>query len=150
MPHFRSENHTIVDLLYTHLTQPMPRQESVQLVGQHLVEQPHLVLGDVLPHRNAADADVPFALHWLELMARLQLLRRNDNWTRLFDRFLDDRDRGYVWHPHKGTAVPRSTNPYAWHAFPLEPAATGEDRWSDVTFRLGLIGRLLGRPIELV
>jgi hypothetical protein len=150
MPHFRSENHTIVDLLYTHLTQPLPRQESVQLVGQQLTEQPHLVLGDPLPHRNAADADVPFALHWLELMARLQLLRRNEGWMRLFDRFLDDRDRAYVWHPHKGTAVPRTANPYVWHTFPLEPPAGGEDRWGDVTFRLGLIGRLIGRPIELV
>lgn len=150
MPHFRSENHTVVDLLYTHLTQPLPRQESVQLVGQHMAEQAHLVLGDVLPHRNAADADVPFALHWLELMARLQLLRRNENWMRLYDRFLDDRDRDYVWHPHKGTAMPRSGNPYAWHAFPLEPAASGDDRWSDVTFRLGLIARLLGRPIEII
>jgi hypothetical protein len=150
MPHFRSENHTIIDQIYAHLTQQLPRQEPVQLVGPHLVDQPHLVLGDPLPHRNAADADVPFALHWLELMARLQLLRRNEGWMRLYDRFLDDRDRDYVWHPHKGMAMPRSTNPYAWHAFPLEPTASGEERWSDVTFRLGLIGRLLGRPIELV
>jgi hypothetical protein len=32
----------------------------------------------------------------------------------------------------------------------LEEGAQGEDRWSDVTFRLGLIAKLLGRPIEPV
>jgi hypothetical protein len=81
-------------------------------------------------------------------MARLGFLRRNENWTKLFDRFLDDRDRDGVWHPHKGTATPRSTNPFVWPSFPLEEDLDGEDRWTDVTFRLGLIARLAGRPIE--
>ena len=35
----------------------------------------------------------PFALFWLELMARLGFLKRNENWWKLFERFLDDRDR---------------------------------------------------------
>lgn len=148
MPLFRTEHHDALDRLYRHLTQPVPRQESVQICGDKLVPQPHLVLGDMLPHRNAVDADVPAALHWLELMARLGFLRRNENWTKLFDRFLDDRDRDGVWHPHKGTATPRSSNPFVWPSFPLEVDLDGEDRWTDVTFRLGLIARLAGRPIE--
>jgi len=148
MPLFRTEHHEALDRLYRHLTQPMPRQESTQLCGNKLVPQPHLVLGDLLPHRNAVDADVPMALTWLELMARLGFLRRNENWTKLFDRFLDDRDREGVWHPHKGTATPRSSNPFVWPSFPLEEHAEGEERWTDVTFRLGLIARLAGRPIE--
>jgi hypothetical protein len=150
MPLFRSEHHTHVEHLYAYLSQPLLRQESQQLVGKHIVTQPHLVLGDMLPNRNAADADVPFALTWIELMARLQYLRRNDGWLNLYERFLDDRDRDFVWHPHKGMAVPRSANPAVWPSFPLEPSGSGEDRWTDVTFRLGLIARLLGRPIELV
>jgi hypothetical protein len=150
MPLFRSEHHTQVEHLYAHLAQPLPRQESQQLVGSHIVPQPHLVLGDMLPNRNAADADVPFALTWLELMARLQYLRRNDGWLNLYERFLDDRDRDYVWHPHRGTAMPRSSNPAVWPGFPLEPVTSGDERWTDVTFRLGLIARLLGRPIDPV
>ena len=86
----------------------------------------------------------------LELMARLQFLRRNDGWVSLFDRFLDDRDRDFVWHPHRGSAKPHSTNPDVWALFPLDDGSQGEDRWSDVTFRLGLIARLSGRPIEPV
>jgi hypothetical protein len=150
MPLFRSENHSTVNRLFAHLSQPLPRQEAYQLVGKHIVSQPHLVLGDPLSSRNVADADVPFALTWLELMARLQFLRRNEGWVSLFERFLDDRDRDYVWHPHRGTAKPRTTNPDVWAQFPLDEGAMGEDRWSDVTFRLGLIARLLGRPIEPV
>lgn len=150
MPLFRIEHHTQLDRIYHYLSQPLPRQELLQLCGSKVVAQPQLVLGDMLPNRNAADADVPFALVWLELMARLGFLRRNEAWTRLFERFLDDRDRDLVWHPHKGMAIPRSANPFVWPVFPLEPMASRDDRWTDPTFRLGLIARLSGRPIELV
>lgn len=150
MPLFRSEHHSPIDRLLAHLSQPLPRQEAFQLVGKHIVAQPQIVLGDPLSNRNIADADVPFALTWLELMARLQFLRRNEGWMSLFDRFLDDRDRDFIWHPHRGTAKPRTANPDVWAQFPLDEGAQGEDRWSDVTFRLGLIARLIGRPIEPV
>ena len=102
MPLFRNEHHEAMALLYHHLTQPLPRQEAIQLCGKKVVAQPHLVLGDLLPNRNVADADVVFAVTWLELMARLGFLRRNDNWSKLYERFLDDRDAQGVWHPHKG------------------------------------------------
>jgi len=150
MPQFRSEHHEHVERLYLFLTQPLPRQESAQVVGTDILLQPHLVLGDLLPHRNVVDADVPFALMWMETLARLGYLRRHENWLKLFERFLDDRDRSGIWHPHKGFATPNTTNAYAWPTYPLESATDGEERWSDVTFRLGLIARLLGRPIEPV
>ncbi len=150
MPHFRSEFHDTFDALGRWLSQPLPRQAPVQLVGEHLVEQPHLVLGDQLPHRNAVEEDVPKALAWLELVARLGLFKRAEHWGKLLDRFADDADRDGVWHPHKGMAAPRTTDPYTWPLFPLEAGMSGEDRWTDVTFRIGLIARHAGRPIELV
>ena len=150
MPLFRAEHHRELDALYAHLAQAMPRQDAVQQVGKTAMPVPHLVLGDMLPHRNAADADVPFAMFWLELMARLGFLKRNENWARLFERFLEDRDREGVWHPHKGTASPTSGNPHVWPTYPLESHETGEERWADMTFRLGLIARLSGRPIDIV
>jgi hypothetical protein len=150
MPLFRAEHHREMDALYTHLAQPHPRQEAVQLIGKRPQPVPHLVLGDLLPHRNAADADVPFALFWLELMARLGYLKRNENWSKLFERFLEDRDREGVWHPHKGTASPKSVNPHVWPTYPLEALGSGDERWADMTFRLGLIARLTGRPIEIL
>ena len=150
MPLFRAEHHREMDALYQHLTQPQPRQEAVQLCGKQVLPVPHLVLGDYLPHRNAVDADVPFALYWLELMARLGYLKRNENWSRLFERFLEDRDRTGVWHPHKGMSAAKSSHAYVWPAYPLEAQLEGEERWTDITFRLGLIARLSGRTIEIV
>jgi hypothetical protein len=150
MPLFRAEHHREMDALFAHLTQAYPRQEAVQLVGRAAQPVPHLVLGDLLPHRNAADADVPFAVFWLELMARLGFLKRHENWWKLFERFLEDRDREGVWHPHnKGTSLPTSANAFVWPTHPLETQDGGEERWSEMTFRLGLIARLSGRPIEL-
>jgi hypothetical protein len=150
MPLFRTEHHEAMELLYHHLAQPLPRQEAFQLCGKTVVAQPHLVLGDHLPHRNAADEDVVMAITWLELMARLGFLKRNDNWCKLFDRFLDDRDADGVWHPHKGMAAAKSSNPFLWPMYPLEDHPSGDERWTDVTFRLGLIGRLAGRAIEAI
>ena len=149
MPLFRTEHHDAMDRLYQHLAQPLPRQEPVQLCGKKVMEQPHLVLGDLLANRNVADTDVPFAMMWLELVSRLGFLRRNENWSKLFDRFLDDRDQDGVWHPHKGTSVVRSASPFVWPFYPLEENLSGDERWTDVTFRLGLIARVIGRTIEI-
>ncbi len=150
MPLFRSEYYTAMETLYEYLTRPLPRQEAIQVVGRKQLPVPLYVLGDMLPHRNAVDADVPMALVWLELMARLNFLRRNECWSKLFDRFVDDCGKDGVWHPHKGMATPKTTNPFVWPFFPLESHAAGDERWTDVTFRIGLIARLSGRPIELV
>jgi hypothetical protein len=150
MPLFRSEHYDVMELLYQYLSQPMPRQTLARLLGDKVVPQPHLLMGDPLPHRNAADADVPWALTWLEIVGRLGYLRRHEGWAKLYDRFLDDRDEHGVWHPHKGLAMPRSSNALVWPSFPLEAHHAGEERWSDVTFRLGLIGRLAGRQINVV
>jgi hypothetical protein len=150
MPLFRIENFEAMDRIYQHLSQTLPRQEPVQLCGKKVIAQPHLVLGDMLPNRNVADTDVIWAIMWLELMARLGFLRRNENWSRLLDRFLEDRDPTGVWHPHKGMSAARSTNPFVWAMYPLEETQAGDERWTDMTFRLGLIARLSGRSIELV
>jgi hypothetical protein len=149
MPLFRSEHYEGMELLYRWLTRPLPRQDQMQVVGKRIVPVPLFVMGDRLPHRNAVEADVPAALAWLELMARMGFLRRNDNWTKMYDRFVDDCGRDGVWHPHKGMAIPRSSSAWVWSAYPLEPAG-GDGKWADVTFRIGLIGRLSGRQIDLI
>jgi len=150
MPLFRTEHHEAMALLFTHLSAPLPRQEAIQLCGKRIVPQPHLVLGDPLPNRNVVDGDVVFAVTWLELMARLGYLRRNDNWSKLYERLLDDRGPDGVWHPHKGMTAARSQNPFVWAMYPLEDHMSGDERWTDLTFRLGLIGRLSGRTIDVV
>src|SRR4029078_4107075 len=75
MPIFRHEHFSEVERIYDWITQPLPRQETVQFFGKKMGPQPHLVMGDVLPHRNAVEADVPFALLWLETMAPCRFSR---------------------------------------------------------------------------
>src|SRR6185503_15591855 len=45
MPLCRTEHHDAIELLYHHLSQPLPRQEAVQMCGKKVIAQPHLVLG---------------------------------------------------------------------------------------------------------
>jgi hypothetical protein len=150
MPLFRSEHYEGMELLYRWLTRPLPRQEQLQVVGKKIAPVPLLVMGDRLPHRNAVEDDVPAALAWIELMARMGFLRRTENWSKMYERFVDDCGRDGVWHPHKGLAMPRSSNPWVWSSYPLEPSRAGDERWADMTFRIGLIARLSGRPIDLI
>lgn len=155
MPIFRNENYSEIERIYAYVSQPHPRQDQQQLIGKKIIDVPHLILGDRLPHRNAVESDIPFALMWLETMARLGFLRRNENWLKMFERFEDDRDRTGVWHPHKGTDIPASANPRVWPMFPLEDFTHGSVRgtaaaFADVTFRIGLIAKLIGREIELI
>jgi len=150
MPIFRSEHYPEMERLYAYLSQPKPAQEAVQLYGKEVFAQPHLVMGDLLHNRNVVDQDVPFALMWLETMARLGYLKRNETWLRMFERLVSDRARDGVWHPHKGTSAPATDNPFVWPMFPLEEHLEGDARWSDVTFRIGVIARLLGWQIRPV
>ena len=151
MPHFRSENHEVMDRLYAHVAQPWPRQQAVQQVGSQLLDQPHLVLGDFLATRNTMDSDMPSALAWLEIMARLGFLKKHEGWQRLFDRLLDDRDRKGVWHPPRSVVMPEQVPPWSWPVMPLDDHADLAEAVSiDVTFRLGLIARLTGRGVELI
>ena len=150
MPLFRNEHYEGMELLYRWLSRALPRQEQMQVVGKKILSVPLLVMGDRLPHRNAVEADVPAALAWLELMARLGFLRRGETWSKMYERFVDDCGRDGVWHPHKGMALPRSSSPWVWSAYPLQPSQGGDERWADVTFRIGLIARLSGRTIDVI
>ncbi len=151
MPQFRGEHHEVMDRLFTFLSQPWPRQQAVQQVGTHLIEQSHIVLGDFLPTRNVMDSDMPSSLAWLEIMARLGFLKKHEGWQRLLDRLLDDRDRKGVWHPPRSVVMPEQVPPWSWPVMPLTERDNAADATSvDVTFRLGLIARLAGRAIELI
>jgi hypothetical protein len=150
MPLFRTEHFELMDRLSSYLAAPAPRTPPTIAVDRDVIPMPHLILGDPLPTLQAAMADLPWALTWLELVARLGFLQKNETWCGIFDKLLAQRDSDGVWRSRKGTAVPPSDNPYTWSVYPLEEDLSGERCWTDVTFRLGLIARLAGRPIELM
>lgn len=148
MPQYRYEHHDLVDLFAAYFVRPVPRPEAVQLVGARPVAHPTLLLGDPLGGKGVPDADLPFALWWLELVARLGLLRRHEGWSRVFDQLLDGRDSDYIWRPNRASVF-RSEQAAVWPYAPLESPSTPEAVSIEVTFRLGMIARYAGRPIEL-
>lgn len=150
MPQFRTEHTHVMDALYQYVSRPLTAHSLQQLVGANVVSQPHLVLGDPIATRGIVDGDVAFALYWLELMARLGFLRRNENWSRLYERFVGECDRDHVWRPAKGSRELPTTSSQAWPNYPLHTEPLPNGIAADVTFRIGLIARLSGRTIELV
>jgi hypothetical protein len=148
MPGFRMEHDEFMNVLFKHLSGPQPKHEPSQMAGTRAIAAPGLVLGDPLSTQKGVDADIPFTLLWLELMARLGILDRHEGWKRQFERFLDDRDRDLIWRPGKSQSM-TSARPHVWPFMGL--GKTGEPDVSlEVTFRLALIGRLAGRVLNFV
>lgn len=151
MPVFRLEHHDTLEELFAYLSRRLPRTEARQHVGDEIVPVEHLALGDPIPSKAAMGADMPGALLWLETMARLGFLARHEGWSKLLDRLLDERDRHGVWRGGRaGNVPPAPTQASVWPSYPLEEEQADERSWTDVTFRLALIARLAGRPLEIV
>jgi hypothetical protein len=148
MPLFRREWGELMAALATYLARPAPVTAPAIAAGKAIVPTPHLVLGDPLASERVAADDVGWAVTWLELVARLGLLRSGSSWLRVFERLLDECGPDGVWRPKRTAAVARTTNPFVWPSFPLEAQLVGDARFTDVTFRLGLIARLAGWQIE--
>ena len=64
-------------------------------------------------------------------------------------RLLSECDEQGVWRPKQLKALPRTTHRVTYHMYPLQAESKSADsRLVDVTFRLALIARLLGWPLE--
>ena len=122
------------------------------LAGRKLLKPLFVILGD--PLRSDAQGrvtDVAFAVYWLELLARLGVVRQVPSASRVLARLFNECDDQGVWTPKNLRAMPRSTNPAITHYWPLEgPGKSPAQRQTDVTFRLALIARLMGLPIEVI
>ena len=112
MPLFRAEHHREMDALYTHLVAAAAPAGGGAARGQARRRRCRtwclaICCRTAMPPMPTCRSRV----YWLELMARLGFLKRNENWSKLFERFLEDRDREGVWHPHKGTGEPEEHQP---------------------------------------
>ena len=114
-----------------HAIPPRPRA-SYEVVGKKIVPVPLLVMGDRLPHRNAVEDDVPAALAWIELVARLGFLRRNENWSKMYERS--------AWMTAAATACGIRTRDSRCRVARIrgsgrrtrsEPSRAGDERWAD-------------------
>ncbi len=150
MPSLQRERAGFVQRLGEYLSKPAPRQSFTIQVGKAPVAPDHLLLGDPIEtDARGAVKDIPLALHFYELLARLGTLPHSEPASTGLARLFEDVDDRGVWHPRNLRSAPKPDSPMSYHAWPL--AAEGkspESRAADVTFRLALIAKLLGWQLE--
>jgi len=152
LPALQRERSGFVERLAQYFSTPAPRRAFFIQAGKKVFRPMFEVLGD--PLRGDATGhitDVPFALYWLELLARLGLVRQIASAHKVLARLFSECDDQGIWSPKALRTAPKTTNPVVAHYFPLEgPGKSPAQRQTDVTFRLALIARLLGIPVEVV
>ena len=150
MPNLRRERAGFTERLGHYLAQPAPKKSFVIAVGKKTVRPQHLLLGDPIEaDSKGCPKDVPIALHYIELLARLGALQWAPVATKVLGWLLRDCDDQGIWRPRNLRSMPKATNKISYHYFPLQPDdKTLEGREADVTFRLAVIAKLLGWELE--
>ena len=152
MPSLQRERAGFTERLGNYLAQPAPKKTfSVQL-GRRLLKPTHLLLGDPIEaDSKGTPKDLPLALHYIELLARIGALHTAPVATKVLARLIRDCDEQGVWAPKGLRSQPKALNPITHHYYPLLPdPKTAEGRTADVTFRLAVIAKALGWQVEYV
>lgn len=150
MPALQRERAGFVERLCHFLAQPAPKKSYVITIGRKVIQPTYHLLGNPIEADRSGNAkDIPLALFWLELLARMGMLQSSDIAQRVLNRLLQECDVQGVWSPKNLRSFPKSPSKLADFYFPLEPDAKSiERRQADVTFRLALIAKLAGWTLE--
>lgn len=150
LPALQRERAGLVERLGTFLAQPAAKKAFGILCGKRVLKQTFVLVGDPIKVSAAGQAeDLPFALHWMELLARLGVLHHSTSAPKVWARLAKDCDHDGAWRPRNLRSLPKRVLPWSYHSFPLEgDAKTTEARQADVTFRMSLIARLAGWEIS--
>lgn len=151
MPNLQRERAGFVKRLGEFLSQPAPQQRFTIQVGHANVPPTHLLMGDpIVLDAKGHPKDLPLALHMIELHARLGTLDQSETASVVLGSLLADIDDRGVWHPHNLRSLAKTSEPFIEHTFPITAdPSTLDGRMVDVTFRLLLIGKLLGWELVL-
>jgi hypothetical protein len=151
MPAVQRERAGFLERLAAFFSTAAPRREFSIQAGKKLLQPMFEVLGDPLyADAQGRTDDLPFALYWLELLARLGIVRQVVPAARGLARLYSECSEQGIWTPPGLRAMPKSGNPVVSHYFPLEgPGKSPAQRQTDVTFRLALIAKLLGMPLNV-
>jgi hypothetical protein len=151
MPAVQRERAGFVERLASFFGAPAPKRAFYIVAGRKFFKPTFELLGD--PLRSDAQGhvpDVPFAVYWLELLARLGIVRQIPSASRVLARLFSETDDQGIWNPKNLRALPKAANPVVTHWFPLEgPGKSPAQRQTDITFRLALIARLMGIPVDV-
>ena len=152
MPAVQRERAGFLARLAAYFSLPTSRRSFFIQAGKKVFRPLFEVLGDPT-HADAQGrvTDVPFAVYWLEMLTRLGIVRQVPSAARVLARLYSECDDDGIWSPKSLRTMPKSSNPVVSHYFPLEgPGKSPAQRQTDVTFRLALIARLLGLPLNVV
>jgi hypothetical protein len=149
MPMLRRERAGFTERLGQYLSTHAPKRAFVIQVGKKSLKPTDLLLGDP----TEADAkgnvpDIPFALVFYEQIARIGALAASPMGLKVLGRLEQECDDSGVWRPKKLAAPPKTTHAATYHAYPLNGDERVDSRLVDVTFRLALIAKVSGRPLE--
>lgn len=150
MPNLQRERAGFTERLGLYLAQPAPKKAFVVQLGRKVIKPTHLLLGDPIEADSKGTAkDLPLALLYIELLARIGALHTGPVATRVLARTLKDCEDTGVWNPKGLRSAPKALNNLTYHYYPLHlETKAPEDRQVDVTFRLALIAKLLGWAVE--
>ena len=109
-----------------------------------------LLLGDPIEaDAKGTPKDLPLALYYIALLARMHALQWAPVATKVLARTLKDVDEHGIWAPKGLRAQPRPVNHITHHWYPLQAdEKSSESRSVDITFRLALIAKLLGLELD--
>jgi hypothetical protein len=146
MPNLQRERAGFTERLGHYLAQPAPKKAFVLEVGKKTVRPQHLILGDPIEaDSKGLPKDLPLALHYIELLARMGALEWAPVATKVLGRLLRDCDEMGIWRPKNLRSLPKAANKITHHYYPLHlDTKTAEGKEVDVTFRLALIAKVLG------
>ncbi len=146
MPNLQRERAGFTERLGHYLAQPEPKKAFVIQMGKRSLKPQHLILGDPIEaDAKGLPKDLPLALHYIELMARMGALEWAPVATKVLARLLKDCDETGVWRPKNLRSQPKASNRITYHYYPLHlDTKTPEGKEVDVTFRLALIAKSLG------
>jgi len=152
MPNLQRERAGFTERLGQYLGMPAPKKSFNIPVGKKSLKSDTVLLGcPIVADAKGHAKDIPLALHFIELLARIGSVHASPTATKVLARMFSECDEHRVWHPHNLRVSPKAGNKLSYHTYPLQDEAKStEGRAVDVTFRLALIARLIGLEVETV
>jgi len=150
MPTLQRERAGFTDRLGHYLAQPAPKKAYAIRVGKRTFKPQHLLLGDPIEaDSKGIPKDLPLALYYIEILARIGALHTAPVATKVLARVLKEVTPEGIWSPKNLRSLPKAANHITYHVFPLDGEGKSlESKQVDVTFRLSVIARLLGWRVD--
>ena len=141
MPSLQRERAGFTERLGHYLAQPAPKKDFVVVLGKKALKPQHLLLGDPIEADSKGVAkDLPLALHYIEMLARMGALQWAPVATKVLARLMKDVDdagslgaEGTARHAQGAATRSRTTGTRC-----RQTRRPPESRAVDVTFRVAV------------